>query len=69
MEILTLQRVGIDEVDRAGDTDTHTHLTHVPQALCKARRKAHYVVLATRQKQTTWGQTEVKEKIRGLWTC
>lgn len=31
--ILTLQGVGIDEVDGAGDTDTNTHLTHVPQTL------------------------------------
>lgn len=33
VEILTLQGVGIDEVDGAGDTDADTHLTHVAQTL------------------------------------
>lgn len=66
IEILTLQGSGIDEVDGAGDTDAHTHLTHVPQALCQPWWKAHYVVLATRQNQTTqesdWGRSVSKKK-------
>lgn len=57
VDILTLQGVGIDEVDGAGDTDAHTHLTHVPQALRQPWWKAHYVVLETRQKTR---QPEVK---------
>lgn len=28
-EILTLQGVGVNEVDGAGDPDANTHLTHV----------------------------------------
>lgn len=35
VEILTLQSSGINEMDGAGDTDTHADLTHVPQALCQ----------------------------------
>lgn len=62
VQILTLQCVGINEVDGAGDTDADAHLTHVPQTLRQPRWKAHHVVLATRQTKTRWGQTEKKLK-------
>lgn len=57
-DILTLQGVGINEVDGAGDADANTHLTHVPKTLRQPWWKAHYVVLATRQSQKSQGQHE-----------
>lgn len=35
--ILTLQGVGVDEVDGAGNTGAYTDLTHVPKALGQPR--------------------------------
>lgn len=43
--ILTLQGVGVNQVDGAGDTDANAHLTHVAQTLGEPRREAHHVVL------------------------
>lgn len=45
--VLTLKRVGVDEVDGAGDAGANADLAHVAQALCQTRGQAHHVILKT----------------------